>query len=147
MLTDTEVQIFPRAVIGFEISRALERQSGLVRRTKVGRATKKPRNVLRQNVQHFAGGISACDAFGICREHRKIAVPLSGKLAPLHLLNLGGELRILGSIGGKKFCPMPPRIGAARADTGGKMFVDAVGHKKLGILGPAVEFLSEANLV
>src|SRR5262249_54098246 len=41
----------------------------------------------------------------------------------------------------------PSRLSAARAHTGGKMFVDARGHKKLCIFRPAVEVLSEADLL
>ena len=66
---------------------------------------------------------------------------------PLHPLDLGREFRILGSIGGKEFRPLPPRISAARSYAGAKMLVDAVGHKKLGILGPAVTTLREPNLL
>src|SRR5207249_10577414 len=35
----------------------------------------------------------------------------------------------------------------ARADTRGKMFVDAVGHKKLRIFRPAIELLNEADFI
>src|SRR5262249_51248327 len=54
MLADAEMQIFPCPVISLEVSRALEGQSGLVRRAKIGRASKHPRNMLSENVQHFA---------------------------------------------------------------------------------------------
>src|SRR5437660_1705463 len=54
---------------------------------------------------------------------------------------------MLSSIGSKEFRPLAPRLSAARSYPGSKMFVDAVGHKKLGILGPAVTTLREPNLL
>src|SRR5262245_21677372 len=51
------------------------------------------------------------------------------------------------SIDGEKFCPLAPRLRATRSYPGAKMFVDAIGHKKLCILGPAVELLRETDLL
>ena len=49
---------------------------------------------------------------------RQVAVPSRGQLAPLHLLDLGGELRELLAVVGEQRLPAPPRLGAARADAG-----------------------------
>src|SRR5256885_13167413 len=56
-----------------------------------------PGNVLGQDIQHLAGGIAACDPLGIRLEARQVAVPFLGQFAPLHLVDLDGELRELRS--------------------------------------------------
>src|SRR5262249_42724507 len=67
--------------------------------------------------------------------------------APLHQFNLGSAFGVLGAIGGKAFRPLVPRLSAALSYPSSKMVVDAIGHKKLGILGPAVELLTEPDLL
>ena len=74
-------------------------------------------------------------------------IPAGGKFAPLHLVDLGRAVGILGSIRGKQFRPLPSRISAARADTGGKMFVDALGHKKLGSVAKLIITVCYPQLV
>ena len=137
------MQVLPARVIGLEISRALVRQNGLVRRPEIGRASEKPGDVLRQNVQHLARGVAPRDAFRVGREDGKVAVPPGREFAPLHLVDLGGErpdtwldkLRTVPSICASGFC-------AACADAGSEVLIDAVGHKELRVLRPAVEALA-----
>ena len=54
---------------------------------------------------------------------------------------------ILGSIGGEEFRPLLPGLRTARADPGGEVLVDAIGHKKLRVLGPAIGVLGEPDLL
>src|SRR5262249_19526751 len=50
-------------------------------------------------------------------------------------------------IRGEEFCPVTPRLHAARADTGREVLTDTVGHEKLSVLGPSVAALGEAALL
>src|SRR5262249_5111266 len=84
---------------------------------------------------------------GIGRKARQVAIPPRGQLAPLHLLDLGGELRELLTVVGKERVPAPMRLGAARADPGIKLLHDPFGYKKLGILRPAIGALGKPDLL
>src|SRR5439155_6801045 len=87
------------------------------------------------------------DPLGIGWKDGKVAVPAGRQLAPLHQFDLGREIRVLGAIGGEEFGPLPPRISSARSYSGSKMLVDAVGHKELRVLWPAVTALREPDLL
>src|SRR5262249_17580869 len=83
----------------------------------------------------------------IRRKGRQVAIPSHGQVASLHLLDLGGELRELLTVVGKERLPAPPRLGAARHDSGIKLPHDPVGHEKLGILRPAIGALGKPDLL
>ena len=85
--------------------------------------------------------------FGIGREDGQVAVPAGRQLAPLHLVDLGGEFGVLGPVGGEEFRPLPPGLRAALADAGGEVLADAVGDEELRVLGPAVEALAQADFL
>src|SRR5262249_4458555 len=111
------------------------------------RAAEEPRDVLREDVQHFAGSVPSRDAFGVGGKGRKGAVPTGREFAPLHLLDFNRKLRGLGAVTSEKSSPFLPGLRPACAGAGGKMFGDGVGHKELGVFGPAVAALGEPNLV
>src|SRR5215470_6041390 len=100
MLADAEVKILPAVAAGLEAARPRELQSRLVRRAKISGTAEEPRDVVGEHVQHLPGGVSPRHAFGIGGEDGEILVPARGKLAPLHQLDLRGELRILRLVGG-----------------------------------------------
>src|SRR5262249_32241611 len=110
-------------------------------------AAEEPGNVLRQHVQHLARGVASGDALEISRKGRQVAIPSRGKLAPLHLLDLGGELRELPAVVGKERLPAAPRIGPARANASIDLLHDPVGYEDLGIPRPAIGALREPDLV
>src|SRR5208337_1327801 len=83
VLANAEVQVPSSVAAGLEIARAFEGQQGLVGWTEITRASQEPGDVLRQNVQHLAGGVTARHAFGIGCENRQVAVPSRGQLALL----------------------------------------------------------------
>jgi hypothetical protein len=147
MLADAEMQVFPCRVIGLEVSRALVCQRRLVRRSKIRGTPEEPGDVLRQHVQRLARRVSPRDSFGIGWKDGQVAVPAGRQFPPLHQCNLGRTFGVLGAIGGKAFRPLAPRLSAAPSYPSSKMVVDAIGHKKLGILGPAVELLCEPDLL
>src|SRR6202007_2981332 len=104
------------------------------------------RNVLGQAVQHSAGRVAPRKPPGVGGEARQVAVPSGGKLAPLHLLDLGGQFSKLLAVGGKTCSPVAPRFGAARADAGVEPARDFVRHEEFGVLGPAIGSLGEPDL-
>src|SRR5262249_59583327 len=63
-----------------------------------------------------------------------------------HLLDFGRKLRVLGAVASEKSRPFLPSFRTSRTDAGGEMFVDAVGHEELRILGPTIAALGEPNL-
>src|SRR5215831_3817144 len=142
MLADAEMQVFPCRAMGLEVSRALVRQRRLVRRSKIRRTPEEPGDVLRQNVQRLTRSIPPRDPLRIGWKDRKVAVPTGRQFTPLHQFDLGGAFGVLGAIGGKAFRPLAPRLSAAHSYPSGKMVVDAIGHKKFCILGPAIELLT-----
>ena len=148
VLADAEMEIAAAGTAGLEVARAGELQRRLVRRAEVGRAAQEPGNVLGEHVQHLARGVAAGDALGVGREARQVAVPARGQLAPLHLVDLGGELRELLRGSRRRAPPSARRAAAPRAPMpASKCSHDAVGHEELGILRPAVGALGEPDLV
>src|SRR6266404_1502890 len=147
MLTDAEMEVLSARITSLEVSRAFIGKSSLIRRSEVGRTSEEPGNILSQNVERFAGSVSPRDPFRIGWEGRKVAVPVGGKLAPLHQFDLSRVIGVLSSINSKEFRPLPSSFSAARANTGREVFIDAVGHKKVFILGPPVGALTQANFV
>src|SRR5438094_693122 len=138
MLPNAEMQIFSRRVIGLEVSRALIREGSLVRRSEIRRTPEEPGYVLSKNVQRLTRSVPSRDPLGIGWKDGKVAIPTGRQFAPLHQLDLVSELGIFRSISGEEFGPLPPRISPARSYSGSKMLIDAVGHKELRVLGPAV---------
>ena len=70
-----------------------------------------------------------------------------GQLPPLHLIDLGGEVREALAVVGKQRFPVAPRLAAALADAVGEVLHDSVGHQELGILRPVIGALDELHLV
>src|SRR5262249_19669043 len=119
----------------------------LVRRTEVRRPAEEPRDVLREHVEDFAGGVAAGDALGISREDGKVAIPSRGEVAPLHQIDLVRELGIRGAVRRQELGPPAARGSAARTDPGGEVLADAIRYQELGIFRPPVAALRETNLV
>src|SRR4029450_3811102 len=115
MLADAEMEIAAAGTAGLEVAGAGELQRRLVRRAEVRRTAGEPGDVLGEDVQHLARSVTAGDALGIGLEARQVAVPSLGQLAPLHLVDLGGEFRELLAVVGEERLPAPPRPRAARA--------------------------------
>src|SRR5207237_3112277 len=128
-------------------ARAFIPQASLVRRSASRRSPEEPGNVLSKNVQCLARRVPSRDPLGIGWKDGKVAIPTGRQFAPLHQLDLVSELGIFRSISGEEFGPLPPRISPARSYSGSKMLVDAVGHKELRVLGPAVAALGEPDLL
>src|SRR5262249_3489222 len=105
------MEVLASPVVGLEISCPTVGQGGLVRWTKIGRTAKEPRNVLRQHIQRFAGGVPTGNAFRVCWKNRKVTVPSRRKLAPLHQFNLKREVWILGAV---RFELLRPFLSALR---------------------------------
>ena len=85
------------------------------------------------------------DTVGIGREDREIAIPPGGEFAPLHQVDFGREIRVLGAVRCELFGPLLVRLTAAFADAGGEVLVDTIGHQELRVLGPSVKALDEAD--
>src|SRR5439155_14953191 len=98
MLADAEMQGLAAPAPGLEASRALVGQGRLVRRPEVRRAAEQPRDVLSKHVEHLARGLPAGDAFGIRREDGEVAIPPRRQVSSLHLIDLGRELWMGGSV-------------------------------------------------
>jgi hypothetical protein len=147
MLADAVVQVAPAVGAGLELARALELELGLVRRAQVGRTAQEPRDVLGQDVEHLVRRVASGDTFGIGREYRQVAVPVGGELTLLHLLDFGGELRILRAILCEKIVPRRVRFRAAIADARREVLFHAVGNQELRVLGPAVGTLRELHFL
>src|SRR5262245_37254102 len=116
MLADTEVQVLSSQVIRLEMAGAFVSKQGLVRWAEVGRSAQEPRDVLRQNVEHFARGFASSDALWVRRKYGQIAIPAIREFTPLHLFDLGGEFRIVDAVILEKLLPLPVRRRAARSD-------------------------------
>ena len=87
------------------------------------------------------------NALGVGREHGKVAVPSGGQFAALHLVDLGGEFRVLAPVGPEEFRPPAAGLRPPGPHSGREMLLDALGDKELRILGPAIEALAEADLL
>ena len=96
----------------------------------------------------FARGVASGDALGDRRAKlgRSRSHPAGSSRRCICSISVArsGNLR---SVVGKERLPAAPRLGPARADAGSEMLPDAVGHKELGILGPAIGALGEPDLL
>ena len=150
VLADAEVEV-PAARGRRPRSRPRPRTSSvrLVRRPEVGRAAEEPGHVLREHVEHLARGVAPGDALRVGRKDRQVAVPAVRQLAPLHLLDLGGELRDTSrGSAAKSSVPRRARASAPRAPMpGGEVLAHAVGHQELRVLRPAVGALGQPDLL
>ena len=140
-------RILPVGVSAWKSPAPVVGEQGPVRRPEVGRAAEKPRDVLREDVQHLAGGVASGDALCVRREHREIAIPSGGKFAALHLVDLGGELGEGPAIAIEELHPFAPGRRAARADSLREVLIDAVGHQELCVFRPAVAAFGEADFL
>ena len=140
-------RFFPPGLSAWKSPAPSIRQGGLVRRSKIRRASEEPGNVLREHVQHLARGFPPGDALRVGRKDGEVAVPTGRQLAPLHQIDLGRQFGILGAIGCEEFRPLAPSLRAARADPGREVLVDTVGDEKLRVFGPSVAALGKADLL
>src|SRR5258707_13108541 len=92
------MQVLPARAVGLEISGAIEFEGGLVRRREVGRASEKPGDILRDNVQHLARCAAPGHALGAGQEDREVSVPPPRKLPSLHRIDLGSKIALLSSL-------------------------------------------------
>ena len=99
------------------------------------------------DVQHFARGVAPRHSLRIGREDREVPIPARGQLAPLHLIDLGRQLGILGAVGGKEILPCPARVGASLAHAGGEVLAHTVGHEERRVFRPAVDALGQADFL
>jgi hypothetical protein len=65
MLADAEVQVLAAAILGFEISRTLELERGLVGWPEVRRPAEEPGDVLREHVQNLARRVPSGNALRV----------------------------------------------------------------------------------
>ena len=85
--------------------------------------------------------------FGSAGKTGRLRSQPSGKFAPLHLVDLGGEFGVLGSISSEKLRPLLPGLRPARADAGGEVLIHTVGHEELRVFRPSVAAFGEADLL
>ena len=140
-------RFFPPGDGRLEVPGAFVGQQSLVRRPEIRRAAHEPGHVWRQDVEDLARGLASGDTFRVRREDREVLVPSHGKLALLHLVDLGRELGILGTVVGRTLLPLFAGCGAAGANPGREVLAHAVGHEELRLFGPAVVAFDDANLV
>ena len=140
-------RFLPPGLPGLEVSRALVRQRGLVRRAEIRRAAEEPGNVLREHVEHLARGFPAGDALGIRREDREVAIPSRRQLAPLHLVDLGRQFGIRVRMTRRALSTGGARPGAPRTDAGREVLADAVGNQELRVFRPSVAALGQSDLL
>src|SRR3989442_8696230 len=138
------MQVLTAGLRRLEAPGALVRQGGLVRRPQVGRPSEEPWDVLCEHVEHLARRVAARDALGIRREDGKVPIPSLRQLSPLHLIDLGRELRVGGAIGPEEIGPPASSCGAARPDARGEVLANTVGDQELRLLRPAIAPLGKA---
>ena len=133
--------------VGLEVSGGGKFQRRLGRGAEIGRAADQPRIMLGNRIEDLAGGFARGEAFGVGRKRRQIGIPASRRLARLHRLQPVAELRVAPAIIGEFFVPFAAQLASALADAAAEMLVDAVGHQKFGVLGPAIIALGELHLL
>src|SRR5438445_10482569 len=115
------MHILSARAVGLEISGTIEFDGGFLRPLEVGGASEKPGDILRDNVQHLARCVAPGHALGVGQEDREVSVPPRRKLASLHLIDLGSEIGMLGSIYVEQIHPSAACLRAVRPDTGREM--------------------------
>ncbi len=71
----------------------------------------------------------------------------AGSVAPLYLIDLRRQARLLGSVRGEALRPCAARFGAPPPHAGGEVLADTVRHEELRVLRPAVDALGEADFL
>src|ERR1700716_259456 len=145
MLADAEVQVPAARSAGLDVPGPLERQGGLVGRAEIRRPADQPWAVLRKHIEHFARGVPSGDPFGVGGKDEKPCIPFGRQLTPLHQVDLVRELGIFRPVSREQLGPAGMDLRAACADSGSEVLTHGVGNQELGVLGPAVVALGEAN--
>src|SRR5262245_38813415 len=147
MLTHTKVQITAAGCTSFKLAGAFKGQVRLGRWCKVGRTADEPRVAGSNGVMHLARGIPRREAFPVTGEGGELRIPLVGKRALVHALELIGEFGVPTAVGAIKAVPVfsqpPPACTGVRSHVG----ANAVRHEELCRLRPAIAALGEANFL
>ncbi len=147
MLAHSEVQIASGVVERLEIACAFKREVHFVRFGQIGRAADEPRNILRERVQHLAATFARGNAFGVRGEGWQVLVPAAGQFTMLHLVESLRQVGILLGVFREVFIPLRSQVASTLADAILEVLVDAFGNQELGIFGPAVKLLGQADFL
>src|SRR5262245_55413192 len=141
------MQVAATWTIRFEIAGAFEREVRFCGWCKIGRAADQPRVSRRDGIEDLARRVAAGNPFRVGGKGREAAVPTIRELAPLHALDLLGELRVLLAIRREQRRPRLASAAAALTDAIAKMLTHPVGDEKLCIFRPTIATLCEPNLL
>ena len=147
VLANAEMQVAAAKVTRLEIARAFGRDQRLGGRRQIRRAADQPRQMRGDRILHLGRAVPAGQPLAVGREGGDRLVPAFGQLMALHPPQRIGRIAVLGAITLHQLLPCVPQLSAALADTIVEMRVDAIGHEKLGVLGPAVAALGEAHFL
>ena len=145
MLANAEMQVSSTIVGGRKVAGALEGETSLGGRRQIGRSADHPWHIAGDRIQDLGRCVPPGNTFRVGRELGKIAIPTVGKLAPLHLANLGSQLRILVCVMAECFLPLLMQLFSTLSDSRPEMLLHAIRNVKLGVFRPAVVPLGQAN--
>src|SRR5205085_4141475 len=117
----------------------------LGRGREVGRAADEPRDVPGDGVQDLRRGVAAGEALRVGGESRNVFVPAVGQLALLHAYELVCEFGMCLFVIFELREPLVAQTPAARANAALKVLAHLFGDEELGVFGPAVGALRQAN--
>src|SRR5450755_3307830 len=105
MLANPEMQVAPAGSISFQIAGPLEGETCLGGWREVGCAADEPGVMRGDGIEHLAGGVAAGEPLRVGREDGQVRVPALGKFAPLHAVELIGEVGMLAPVGFEQRSP------------------------------------------
>src|SRR5262249_36460772 len=130
-----------------EVSGAIKCKDRLVRRPEICRSAEQPGDILRQDIEDLARGISSGDALRIGRKNGKLGIPSGRQLTSLHQVNLVCEIRIFRVVTREEFGPTAVGSLSARADTSSEVLTHGFGNQKFRVLRPSINAFHESNFL
>src|SRR5215831_17870705 len=98
MFANAEMQIASAGRLRLKVASVREGKTRLGGRRQVGRTTNQPRMTLRDCIEDLARRLASGETFGVGREGWQVRVPSGRQIAPLHPIDLVGELRVLSPV-------------------------------------------------
>src|SRR6516225_3974761 len=130
-----------------EVSGTIKCKDRLVRRPEICRPAEQPGDILRQDIEDLARGVSSGDALRIGRKNGKLGIPSGRQFTSLHQVNLVCEIRIFRVVSREEFGPTAVGPLSARADTSSEVLAHGLGNQKFRVFGPSVVTFGEPNFL
>src|SRR6202795_3571808 len=147
VLTNAKVQIAPAVVRGSKVAGSLECKPSFGGRRQIGGSTHHPRHLTRNRIQHLGGSVPPGYTLYVGWKVVQIPVPPFGQFAPLHLIKMQRQFRVLAGVLEKHFLPAQTQLGTAFADSVLEVLSYPFGNVEFCIFRPTIIPLGQVDFL